>query len=329
MRRRDVFTLIGGATVFRPLAAHAQQEATPVIGVLGASTSDLPQMLANLGAFREGLGETGYFVDHNLAIEYRWAEGHYDQLPALAADLVGRKVDLIVTAGGTAPALAAKNATAIIPIVFVAGDPVTAGLVVSLGMPGGNLTGFSLIALELMPKRFELLSELLPESAAIALLINPNNPRTEHAIKKVRDAAREVGRELHVLKTGTDTEIDAAFGAIGQLQALGVIVSGPDPYFSIRRNQIVTLAARYGVPAIYAQRDFPDLGGLMSYGPSIPAVYRQAGVYAGRILHGKKPADLPVQQPTKFELVINLKTAKSLGLTVPQTLLARADEVIE
>jgi putative tryptophan/tyrosine transport system substrate-binding protein len=262
-----------------------------------------------------------------LAIEYRWAEGRYERLPALAADLVGRKVDVIV-ASGTPPALAAKTATSAIPIVFNVGDPVELGLVVSLARPGGNHTGLSNIAIELNPKRLELLSELVPQAGVIALLVNQNNPNTERNIKEVQSAALAKGVQLPILKARAEGEIDAAFAALVQLRA-GALVVATDPFLNSRRDQLVALASRHAVPAIYYWREFAAAGGLISYGPSIGAAYRQLGVYAGKILKGAKPADLPVQQPTIFELAVNLKTAKALGLTVPQSILGRADEVIE
>ncbi len=298
-----------------------------VIGYLN-STSPGPYALF-LAAFRQGLGETGYVEGQNLAIEYRWAENHLDQLPALVADLVGRKVDMIVTAGGPPPAVAAKRATSTIPILFTAvGDPIGAGLVASLARPGGNVTGFSILVVELNPKRLELLSQLLPEARVVALLVNPKNPSSERVISDVQEAARTKGMQLPILKAASESEIDAAFASLVQMQ-VGALVVGSDPFFNSRREQLVALASHHSVPAIYEWREFAAQGGLISYGPSLTSVNRQAGTYAGRILKGEKPADLPVQQPTKFELVVNLKTAKALGLTVPQSILARADEVIE
>jgi putative ABC transport system substrate-binding protein len=263
-----------------------------------------------------------------LAIEFRWAEGRYDRLPALAADLVGRKVDVIAT-GNLTSTLAAKSATSTIPIIFVSeGNAVGDGLVASLARPGGNLTGFTTIAVELTPKRFEMLSELVPQTKVIALLVNPNNPVTKPEIRDVQEAARAKGVQLHVLKAGSESEIDAAFASLVQLQA-GALVVSTDGFFYNRREQFVALASHHAVPAIYAWREFAAAGGLISYGPTLTAIFRQAGIYAGKILKGAKPADLPVQQPTIFELVVNLKTAKALGLIVPPSILARADEVIE
>jgi putative tryptophan/tyrosine transport system substrate-binding protein len=327
MKRRDLITLLGGAAVAWPFAASAQQKVMPVIGYLGANSPGPAAPF--LAALRQGLSETGYVEGLNLAIEYRFAEVHYDRLPALAADLISRQVDLIVTSGGTPPALAAKNATSTIPIVFLyVGDPVGIGLVASLAHPGGNVTGFPNLTTELTPKRLELLSELVPQAGVIALLVNPTNPNAELLIRYAQEAARTKGVQLAVLKAGIESEIDAAFASLVQLRA-GALVVDADSFFNTRSEQLVALASRDAVPAIYARRLFVAVGGLMSYGVDDIAFSRQAGIYAGRILKGEKPADLPVQLPTKFELVINLKTAKALGLTVPQTLLARADEVIE
>jgi len=326
MRRRELILLLGGViTAARPL--RAQQKAMPVIGYLGGSSPN--RSAANLAAFHQGLTETGYVEGQNLTIEYRWAEGRYDRLPAMAADLVDRKVDVIVGGAGPTSAFAAKNATSTIPIVFTSGDdPVAAGLVASLSRPGGNLTGVSILYAELVPKRLELLSELAPQAGTIALLVNPKSPEAEPTIRDAQEAARTKGVRLRVVEAATEGEIDAAFASLAQLHA-GALVVGADPFFNSRREQLVALASRHAVPAIYHARFFVVAGGLIGYGPSPTAMYRQVGVYAGKILNGAKPADLPVIQPTTFELVINLKTAKVLGLTVPQSLLARADEVIE
>ena len=329
MKRRDLL-ILGGALVAWPLTARAQERAMPVIGYLGNNSPNSPGPSAWLvAAFHQGLSETGYVEGQNLAIEYRWAEGHYDRLPALAAELVGRKVDVIVSTGGTPTALAAKSATLTIPIVFRAGsDPVGEGLVASLARPGGNLTGVSMLIDELTPKRLELLSELVPQAKVIALLVNPNNPATENVMRDVKEAARVKGLQLPILKANSESEIDAAFASLVQLHA-GALVVAADPFLSSRREQIVALAARHAVPSIYAWREFADSGGLISYGSSLTAAFRLVGTYTGKILKGAKPADLPVQQPTAFELAINLKTAQALGLTVPQSILARAGEVIE
>jgi putative ABC transport system substrate-binding protein len=321
MRRRDVLVLLGGATVFRPLASLAQQKGMPVIGYLATGSSDL-----GVVPFRRGLSETGRVVGQNLAIEYRAADNQIERLPGLAAELVSRKVDLIVAAADPA-ARAAKRATSTIPIVFVVGqDPVELGLVASLSRPSGNLTGLTTFTSELQSKRLDLLSELVPQAREIALLVNSKNTlNAEHQIGDVRQAARAKGLQVRLLMVNTESEIDAVFV---QLQGEALVVS-PSPFFSGQRNQLLALASRLAIPAVYAWREDAVAGGLMSYGPSVGAAYHDAGVDAGKILSGDKPADLPVQQPTKFELVINMKTAKALGLTVPQTLLARADEVIE
>ena len=323
MRRRELMLLLGAAMT----TAHtlrAQQQAMPVIGFLGLASPG--PNAPNVAAFRQGLSETGYVEEKNVAIEYRWAEGRYDRLPAMAADLVGRKVDVIATSGGTNSTLAAKGATSTIPIVFVGNDaPVENGLVVSLARPGGNVTGFSIFSLDLISKRLALLSELVPQAGVIALLVDPNNSNAERIIRDVQEAARAKGLQLHILKANSEGEIDEAFATLVQLHVAALVVTG---LFS-RREQLVALAARYAVPAMYDWPEFAAAGGLVSYGASLTAAARQAGIYAGRILKGAKPADLPVQQTTKFELVINLKTAKVLGLTVPPSILARADEIIE
>jgi putative ABC transport system substrate-binding protein len=326
MRRRELMLLMGGSlTVARTL--RAQQKAAPVIGFLHSGSAE-PAAPA-VAAFRQGLTETGYVEGQNLAIEYCWAEGGYDRLPAMAAYLVDRKVDLIVAGGGLPPALAAKKATSTIPIVFTSvGNPVDAGLVTGLARPGGNLTGFSVLAGDLMPKRIELLSELVPEAKLIALLVNPNNAASEPLIREAGEAARAKGRQLHVLKAGSEGEIDAAFASLVEMHAGGLVVAA-EPFFYSRREQLAERAAHDAVPAIYELREYAVAGGLISYGPNLTSIYRQAGIYVGKILKGAEPADLPVQQPTKFELVINMKTAKALGLTIPPLLLARADELIE
>jgi putative ABC transport system substrate-binding protein len=328
VRRRDFITLIGGTAVARPFAARAQQKAMPVVGFLSV-LSPAPNPAEAAPSFLRGLGETGYIDGQNVAFEWRWAEGHYDRLPALAADLVGRKVDLIAALGGP-PALAAKSATSTIPIVFSVGvEPVEFGLVTSLARPGGNLTGNSIITGELTPKRCELLSELVPEAKVIALLVNPSNSNAERTIKDMQEVARVKGLQLDIMKAVVGREIDTAFATIVQLHA-GALVVGDDPFFNVAgRDQLVALAARYRVPTIYPVRGFVTAGGLISYGANIASAFRQAGIYAGRILKGEKPANLPVQLPDKFELVINLKTAKELGMTIPQSILVRADEVIE
>jgi putative ABC transport system substrate-binding protein len=326
MRRRELMLLLGGALAV-PRVLRAERKPMPVIGYLN-STSPGPTA-PFVAEFRQGLSETGYVEGQNVAIEYRWAEGRYDRLPALAADLVNRKVDMIVTGGGPSSALAAKHATSTIPIFFTAvGDAIAAGLVAGLARPGGNVTGFSVLVVELNPKRLELFAELVPRAQVIALLVNPNSSSAERIVRDVQDAAHAKGRQLLVARASTETEIDIAFASLVQRQAGALLVSS-DPFFNSRREQLVALASRHAVPAIYEWREFADIGGLISYGPSLTYINHQTGVQAGKILKGAKPADLPVQQPTKFELVVNLKTAKELGLAVPQSILARADEVIE
>jgi putative ABC transport system substrate-binding protein len=318
--------LLGGL-VAMPRALRAQQKAMPVIGILSGSS---PGAFAPLvAAVRQGLGETGFVEGQNAVVEYRWAEGHYDRLPALAAEFVTRKVDLIVAIGGAASARAAKTATSTIPIVFTTGsDAVESGLVDSLARPGGNLTGVTILNAKLIPKRIELISELVPQARMIAVLVNPNNTGTEPMVRDVQEAARTKGLEFPILKASMESEIDSAFASLDLLHAAALVIA-PDPFFGTRWKQFVTLASRHKIPAIYAWREFVAAGGLISYGPSLTAAYRQVGIYAGKILNGAKPADLPVQRPTRFELVVNLKTATALGLTIPQTILASADEVIE
>jgi len=325
MRRRELVLLLGGAVTV-PRLLRAQQKAMPVIGYL--SLRSRPANLGDLlrGRTHQGMSEMGFVEGQNMMWEYRWADFQYDRLPALAADLVSRKVDVIVTQGGLPSARAAKNATSTIPIVFTAvGDPVGSGLVASLAHPGGNLTGFSNLTIELAPKRLELLSELVPQADVIAALAVSD---TEPEIRNLQEAARTKGLQLHVLKAGTEDEIETAFASLVQLQAGALLVSS-DNFFVGQQDKLAALASRYAVPTMYWWRIFVEAGGLISYGTDVEALSRQAGIYAGRILKGEKPADLPVQQPTTFELVVNLKTAKALGLTVPPSILARADEVIE
>jgi putative tryptophan/tyrosine transport system substrate-binding protein len=328
MRRRAFITLLGGSAAAWPLAAHAQQPAMPVIGFLGSTSPDL--YADRLRLFRQGLGETGYVEGRNVAIEFRWADGRYDRLADLVADLVQRKVTVIVAAGTTSGALAAKAATATIPIVFsVGGDPVQLGLVASLNRPGGNVTGMTIWNVELMPKRQELMRELVPTATDMALLTNPTNPTSADAeTKHAQAAARGLGLKLQVLNASTDSEIDAALATLDR-RGINALLIGSDVFFFDHRGQIVALAASLSIPAIYDRREFAAAGGLMSYGASILDAYREVGVYVGRILKGERPADLPVMLPTKFELSINLKTAKTLGLSVPSTLIGRADEVFE
>jgi len=297
----------------------------PVIGYLHFAK---PEYTPNAAEFLQGLGERGFVEGKNVALEYRWAEGQYDRLPAMAAELVARKVDLIA-AFGPPPARAAKNATSTIPIVFEVGnDAVEAGLVESLARPGGNATGLSILFTQLTPKRLELLCELIPGARTIGLLVNPKSPTAAPSIKGAEEAAAAKGVRLLTLNASTENEIDAAFAALATAKADGLIIAA-DPFFDTRRAQLVAPAAQFRVPTIYFEREFAAVGGLISYGSSLPAVYRQMGIYAGKILKGEKPSELPVEQPTKFELIINLKTAKAMGLTVPAKLMFTADEVIE
>jgi putative ABC transport system substrate-binding protein len=326
VNRRSFISLLGSAAAW-PLAARAQQRTTPMIGYLSGGA---PGPFASfLTAFREGLARTGYIEGQNVAIEYRWAEGHYDRLPALAADLVDRKVDLIAASGGDLATRAAKAATSMIPIVSNFGDdPVEIGLVASLAHPGANLTGFSLLVVELHAKRLELISELVPNAKVIALLVNPDSPQTERVVRTMQEAARVRGVKLEVLKAATESEIETAFASLARLKA-DALIQQADPFFLNRRDQFALLAARRAIPAIYEARQFAEAGGLMSYGANFPDMYRQIGIYAGRILKGEKPADLPVMRPTKLDLVINLTAAKAIGLSIPESFLLRADQVIE
>jgi putative ABC transport system substrate-binding protein len=326
MKRRELFTFIGGAAAW-PLAARAQQAAMPVIGFLGAESLDL--YAVRLRAFHKGLRETGFIEGRNVAFEYRWAEGRFDRFPALLADLVSRKVAVIAAFAGNAPALAAKAATTTIPILFVTGgDPVAQGLIASLSRPGGNVTDATALAVELGAKQLEVLTELVPTATVVALLVNPTNPVADTLVRELDAAARIRGVELHIIHASTESDLDTVFETLPGLRAAALVI-GSDPFFNSRSQQLAALAARHAVPTMYPFREYVAAGGLVSYGDSYADSYRIVGGYAGRILKGDKPADLPVQQSTRVELVINLKSAKALGLTVPLSLRARADEVIE
>ena len=327
MRRRQFIKLLGGAAAAWPLAARAQQPAMPVVGFLGTTTPD--DFADRVAAFREGLKEVGYVEGQNVVIEYRWPEGHYDRLPTLASDLVRRQVAVIAAVGGEPSALAAKAATTTIPIVFsIGGDPIRVGLVSNLNRPGGNITGVNFFQSDIGAKRLGLMHELLPKATVIGFLVNPTFTDAEAEISDANEAAVRLGMQTHIVEAHMVDEFGTAFATLVQ-QKVEAILLANDAFFLRERGRLIALAARYGMPAVYNWREFAADGGLMSYSPSLTQGYRQVGIYTGRILKGEKPADLPVQQPTKFEFVINLKTAKALGLTFPSGLIAIADEVIE
>ena len=326
MKRRTFITLLGGAAAW-PLAVRAQQQATSTIGFVSSRAPG--ESAGVVAAFRQGLGEAGFVEGQNLAIAFRWAEGRYDRLPALVAELVNLRVAVLFAAGGPPSALAAKEATSTIPVVFSAvSDPVRLGLVPSLNRPGGNVTGMSLLNSELVAKSAQLLKEAVPAAAVIAFLVNPSGPSAEIYAKEAPATARALGIQIPVLNASTEHDLDEAFASLGKLGVSGLVVLA-EPFFDSQRERIVSLAVQHAVPMISSLREYVVAGGLMSYGPSLPDSYRRAGIYVGRVLKGEKPADLPVMQPTKFELVLNLKAAKALGIEIPPTLLVRADEVIE
>jgi putative ABC transport system substrate-binding protein len=327
MRRREFIGLIGGAAAAWPFAAHAQQAGMPVIGFMSSRSPEDSMYL--LAAFRQGLGDTGFIEGQNVAIEFRWAQGQYQRLPVFAADLVSRRVVVFTAVGGETSALAAKQATSTIPIVFVSTDPVKSGLVESYNRPGGNATGSFLATTEMEPKRLGLLHELVPGVPLIGALLNPSVPEAARQLSELEQAARAIGRRLFIAKASDDEGLNAAFSLLLLQQGIGALLVAADAYFDTRRDRIIAFAAQNRLPAVYHFREYAFAGGLVSYGPSVTDAYRQVGIYTGRILKGEKPADLPVVQPTKFDFVINMKTAKVLGLEIPPTMLARADEVIE
>jgi putative tryptophan/tyrosine transport system substrate-binding protein len=327
VKRRDFITLLGGAAAIWPLAARAQQSVMPVIGYMSARSPG--EAASDLAAFRQGLGQGGYFEGKNVGIEYRWAEGQYDRLPAMAAELAARQVAVIAATGGEPPGLAAKAATTTIPIVCtLGGDAVAAGLVAQINRPGGNITGVTIIGVEMGPKRVELAHKLVPNAGVLAMLINSRFPMALPEMREMQAAARSLGLQMTVMDATGESEIEAAFAALARDKASALIIN-TDPLLLGQREQIVQLAARHKIPTLYFLREFVDAGGLMSYGPNIRNGYRQAGIYVGRILKGEKVGELPVVQPTKFDLVINLRTARTLGLEIPTVLLVLADEVIE
>ena len=327
IERRKFLATLGGAAAAWPLAARAQRPGIPVVGFLNVGSAD--RSAHQVAAFRQGLKETGYSEGRNITVEFRWAEGRYDLLPTLAADLIRRQAAVILTGGGEAPFRAVRAASETVPIVFnIGNDPVQLGLVASLAKPGGNATGVNFLSVEIAAKRLGLLNSLALASSIIAVLVNPNFPATQTSVNELESAARAMGRQVEIIKATNESELDASLATISQTRA-GALIVGNDPFFTSRRAQIVALAARLAIPAIYEQREFALAGGLMSYGASIADSYRQLGIYVGRILKGERAGDLPVLQPTKFELVINLGTARAFGFTLPPSLLAIADEVIE